>query len=363
LQQPEGQHHAQGLETWEPPRSLGTVDKEMSMTTDEALAPVAQYRQPFLKRLLGIPEIGALTAVVVFFGVFVLANKDMAEPANLSRMALQGSMIGICAFGMSFLMIAGEIDLSSGATAGLAAAVAGLLRYNQGWPEWACYGAALVAAIMVGLLNSFVVLKIRMPSFFGTLGTSFVANGLAIWLLKGAWLYVGDRIPYLTKALAPSPLFDLPWVFLGLVALFISGDVLMRTSRLGPTLTAVGGNRLAAEIVGINVPLVKTLCFVFVSLCCGLGGLFVMGYGGTTDPAIGDGWLLWVVAIAIIGGGSLRGGVGSIIGALLGTALIQIIRMGLANARVQTNAQGIVVGAILIGAAALDVIRRKSIQY
>jgi ribose transport system permease protein len=335
----------------------------MSMTTDEASAPVAQYQQPFLKSLLGIPEIGVLTAVVVFFGVFVLADKSMAEPANLSRMALQGSMIGLAAFGMSFLMIAGEIDLSSGATAGLAAAIAGLLRYNQGWPEWACYGTALGAAVLVGLFNSFVVLKIRMPSFFGTLGTSFAVSGLAIWLLKGAWLYVGDRIPFLTNALAPSPVFGLPWVFVALAAMFIIGDVLMRTSRLGSTLSAVGGNRQAAEIVGINVPLVKTLCFVFTSLCCGLGGLFVIAYGGTTDAYIGESWLLWVIAIAIIGGGSLRGGVGSIIGALLGTVLIQVIRMGLANARVQTNAQGIVIGAILIGAAVLDVIRRKSIQY
>ena len=333
------------------------------MATGITTASEPAYRQPLYKQLLSIPEIGVISAVVVFFGIFVLANKSMAEPANLERMAMQGSFIGLAAFGMSFLMIAGEIDLSSGATAALAAAVAGLLRSNQGWPEWACYGTALAAAIMVGLVNSFVVLKIRMPSFFGTLGTSFLVSGLAIWLLKGAWIYIGDKIPLLMKALAPSPLFGLPWVFIALLAAFIIGDLLVRTSRLGATLAAVGGNRQAAEIVGINVPLVKTLCFVFVSLCCGLAGLFVVAYGGTTDWNIGDGWLLWVIAIAIIGGGSLRGGIGSIIGALLGTVLIQIIRAGLYNAQVQTNAQGIVIGAILIGAAILDVVRRRAIQY
>jgi ribose transport system permease protein len=339
------------------------LGKELSMATDKTTASAPAYKQPFSKRLLSIPELGVLVAVVVFFGVFVLANKSMAEPANLVRMALQGSFIGLAAFGMSYLMIAGEIDLSSGATAALAAAVAGLLRANQGWPEWACYGTALAAAIMVGLLNSFVVLKIRMPSLFGTLGTSFLVSGLAIWLLKGSWIYIGDKIPLLTKALAPSPVFGLPWVFLALVAAFVIGDTLMRTSRLGPTLSAVGGNRQAAAIVGINVPLVKTLCFVFVSLCCGLAGLFVVAYGGTTDYNIGVDWLLWVIAIAIIGGGSLRGGIGSIIGALLGTVLIQVIRAGLYNAQVQTNAQGIVIGSILIGAAILDVVRRRAIQY
>ena len=127
-------------------------------------------------------------------------------------------------------------------------------------------------------------------------------------------------------------------------------------------MTAVGGNRLAAEIVGINVPLVKTLCFVFVSVCCGMAGILVMAYSGTTDAAIGNGWLLWVIAIVIIGGGSLRGGTGSIIGVLLGTILIQVIRMGLLNANVQTNAQGIVVGAILLAAASFDALRRRSVQ-
>ena len=335
----------------------------MASSTTTTTAPEAVYRQSLGKRLLSVPELGVSVAVIVFFAGFYIADKAMAEQANFVRMATQGSMIGLAAFGMSFLMISGEIDLSSGATAALGATVAGLLRYNQGWPELACYAVALLAVAVVGLVNSFIVLKIRMPSFFATLGMSFAVQGLAVWLLQGQWLYVGDIIPGLTKVLAPSPVFDLPWMFLILVALYVIGDILMRTSKLGATITSVGGNRQAAEIVGINVPLVKTACFVFTSLCCGMAGILVMAYAGTTDWSIGDGWLLWVIAIAIIGGGSLRGGVGSVMGALLGTALIQVIRMGLANARVQTNAQGIVIGAILIGAAILDVLRRKSAQY
>lgn len=333
------------------------------MTTARSPITVSTYRPPFLKRLLNIPELGVSVAVVLFFSLFVLVNPNMADPANLARMALQGSFIGLCAFGMSFLMIAGEIDLSSGATAGLTAAIAGILRMNYGWSEGGAIAGALMVAATVGLLNSLLVLKIKMPSFFATLGMSFLVYGLALWLLNGTYIYLGDQIPLLTLILNSVTYFGIPLVFAPLFIVYVSGDLLIRTSRLGPILTAVGGNRQAAAIVGLNVPLIKTLCFVFVSLCCGLAGLLVMGYAGTADAAIGDGWLLWVVAIAIIGGGSLRGGVGSIIGALLGTILIQIIRMGLANARVQTNAQGIVIGAILIGAAILDVMRRRSAQY
>lgn len=333
------------------------------MTTDQPTSPEVSYRQPFYKRLLGITELGVIAAVLVFFVAFTAIDKSMANPANLARMALQGSFLGLAAFAMSFLMISGEIDLSSGGTAGLAAAVAGALMMNFGWSELPSCAAALAVAVLVGLLNAFIVLKIRMPSFFATLGTSFLVSGLAIWILKGAWFYVADQIPVLLKVLNPSPLFELPWIFIALLLAYLIGDCLMRTSRLGPILTAVGGNRRAAEIVGINVTLVKTLCFVFVSVCCGLAGILVMAYSGTTDASIGEGWLLWVIAIAIIGGGSLRGGTGSIIGAFFGTVLIQVIRMGLLNAKVQTNAQGIVIGAILIAAATLDVLRRKSIQH
>jgi ribose transport system permease protein len=223
--------------------------------------------------------------------------------------------------------------------------------------------AGIACALVVGAINAFIVLRIGMPSFFGTLATSFTIAGLLIYLLNGNFIYQEGRIDFLEKFAQPSPILGIPWMFVIYVVLVIVGDILVRTTRLGPTLSAVGGNRRAAAIVGIHVRQVKMMCFIFVSLMCAIAGLFVMGYGKTTDPGIGEGWLLWVIAIAIIGGGSLRGGVGSIIGSLLGTLLIEVIRSGLTAAHVKTNAQGIVVGAVLIGAAALDAIRRRSIQY
>lgn len=333
------------------------------MTEADKPIVAGKYRQPLYRRLIAVSELGVLAAVIVFFLIFTAANASMANPENLVRMAFQGTFLGLAAFAMGFLMIAGEIDLSSGGTAALSAALAGVLIMNEGWSEPAAYAAALGAAALVGLLNAFIVLKIRMPSFFATLGTSFLVSGLAIWILKGAWIYVADDIPMLMKTLKTSPILALPWVTLALFVAYILGDILMRTSRLGPLLRATGNNPRAAQIVGINVKLVKTISFVFVAMCCGMAGILVMAYSGTTDWQIGNGWLLWVLAIVIIGGGSLQGGVGSIIGVLLGTVLIQIIRMGLLNANVQTNAQGIVIGAVLLGAAALDAIRRKSARY
>jgi len=271
--------------------------------------------------------------------------------------------MGFAALGMCCLMLAGEIDLSTGSVAGLAAAVAATLIANQGWPEWAGLTAAIVAAVLAGLLNSIVVLKIGVPSFFGTLGTHFVILGVMQAILRGNWIMVEGKVPFLTQFALPSPFWGVPWTFVILVLLVVVGDFLLRRSRLGPILSATGANRRAADIAGINTTLVKTLCFVLVSICSAIGGLLVMNAAITADPQIGDSWQLWVLAIAVIGGSSFSGGLGSISGAFLGALLIQVIKLGLGAAQIKTNAQGVVVGAILIVSAILDVLRRRVKKY
>ena len=315
------------------------------------------------RRVLNIPELGAGVAVVVFFLLFTIIDKSMASPAGIVLLLTQAAYMGFAAYGMSYLMLAGEIDLSTGAVAGLAAAVAASLISGAGWPEWAALLAALLAAVMVGLLNSFIVLKIGMPSFFATLGTYFVVYGLSQVILQSRWIYVLDTVPFLAKLGQPSPFFGVPWTFVVFLVAVLLGDFAIRRTRLGPILSATGGNRRAAEVSGINTTFVKMFCFVLVSVCAAIAGLFVMNASLAADPEIGNGWQLWVVAIAVIGGSSFSGGVGSIVGGLLGTLLINIIRLGLGAARIQTNAQGVVVGAILVAAAILDVVRRRVKQY
>ena len=138
------------------------------------------------------PEMGILIGVIISFLIFYIADNSMADVSTLVRMATQGTCIGFAAYGMSYLMITGEIDLSSGAVAGLAATVSGMML-DSGHSELISYMSALSVAALVGLLNSFMTLVIGIPSFFGTLGTSFAASGLIIWLLKGRWIYTVGR--------------------------------------------------------------------------------------------------------------------------------------------------------------------------
>ena len=315
------------------------------------------------KRLLNYPELGVGAAIIIFFTMFTLLDSSMAGPEGIVRLLTQITYMGFAAFGMSHLMLAGEIDLSTGAVAGLAAAVAGGIIGDLGMSEGVALLAVLVAAVLAGLLNSFVVLVIGVPSFFGTLGTHFVILGVMQAILRGRWIVVEDKVPFLSSLASPSPFFGLPWTFLLFILLVIAGDFLVRRSRIWAILSATGGNRRAADVAGINTRLVKTACFVLVSVCAAFGGLLVMNAAVSADPQIGDGWQLWVVAIAVIGGSSFSGGLGTILGAFLGVLLIQVIRLGLGAAQIKTNAQGIVVGAILITSAILDVLRRRTKQY
>ncbi|MBX3062989.1 MAG: ABC transporter permease [Anaerolineae bacterium] len=309
------------------------------------------------------PELGVTVAIIIFFSMFTALDKSMATPDGIVLLFTQVVYMGVAAFGMSHLMLAGEIDLSTGSVAGLAAAVSAVVIVNMGMPEWVGIAAALLAAVLVGLLNSLVVLKIGVPSFFGTLGTHFFVLGVTQAILKGEWIFIEDKIPFLTGLASPSPLFNLPWMFIVYVLAVLAAEFLIRRSKVGAILSATGGNRRAADVAGINTTMVKTACFVLVAVCSAIGGLLVMKAGTAADQQIGDGWQLWVIAIAVIGGSSFSGGLGSIIGGFLGAILIQIIKLGLGAAQIKTNAQGVVIGAILIASAILDVIRRRIKYY
>jgi ribose transport system permease protein len=307
------------------------------------------------------PELAPALAVGFGLGLFVLLDRSMGQPANLVRILTQTLYLGLPAYAMVFLLMMGQIDLSTGAVAGLSAALVGNLIIVQGVAEPWALGLALVAASAFGLLNGWLVLGVGVPAFFATLSTSFVALGLMGLLLKSGLgvVNVTGQSPLLTSFSTSGPWSGIPWSFLLFGGLLVGGDLALRRTVLGPRLAAIGGNLRAAQSCGIHITLWRTLGFMGVSLASALAGLCVLGIGGGTDRNLGDGWALWIIAIAVLGGASLKGGVGSVLGCFLGALLIQVIRSGLGAAHIQTNSQGIVVGLILLGAASLDVARQR----
>jgi ribose transport system permease protein len=302
-------------------------------------------------RILSSQEAGLAIAAAIAFAFFTALGPTMILPVNLNIIMTRSSIIGFAAVGMAVLMLVGEIDFS----AGTAATLAGLMyNFLGGWSEPARLAIALLAAAVVGWLNSFLVLDIGLPSYLATLSTYFVVSGVSSFI-PGYYRLGQPSFAFLGS---PSPLLGMPWAFVLFLAVVAVGEILIRRTRLGPVLWATGANPRAAEVTGIDTTLVKTLCFMFCSACAAIGGLLVIATFNIT-PAYGDDWQVWVPAIVIIGGSSLRGGTGSLLGALLGTLLLLIIRTGLGAANLGNNAQGVVVGGILVAALVVDGVRRK----
>jgi ribose/xylose/arabinose/galactoside ABC-type transport system permease subunit len=326
--------------------------------------PVVEYRQSFGRRMLSVPEIGAGVGIVVFLGIFALFDKTMLYPSTLARMLITAAPMGFAGIGMMYLMLAGEIDIASGGTAGLAAgAVSAYLCAALGWPQWQGLLAGLLVAVAIGLLNAYTTVKLGMPSFFATLITGFLTLGLTVAIMHGHFWVLKNSMPLENWLRRDSFVPGLPWTVIIFLTTVLIGDLLVRFTKVGAILSATGGNRRAAEASGINTGRVKTLCFVLTAVCAWVGGLLVISAGLTADGSVGLEWNLWVIAAAIIGGCSLAGGIGSMAGLLLGMLFIQVMKNGLGAIHMQNNAASLVVGALLIAAAALDIARRKTQQY
>jgi ribose transport system permease protein len=312
--------------------------------------------QPSFRRVLRLPELGVGVAVVAAFVLFTALDRTMADQGNVASILMRSSSIGFAVLGMSALMLAGEVDLSMGVAAIYATFVYNSLM-GQGWPEIPSLLGALLVMPLIGWLNSVLVLEVGLPSFLATLCTSYVLGGL-LSLIPYDWVGVQVSFGWLST---PSPLAGLPWIFIGLAGIVLIGDLVVRRTRLGAVLCATGANRHAAETVGIDTRRVKMLCFMFASVC---GGLAAFAFAAMVGRSAGtDISVYWVIAIALIGGCSLGGGVGSLLGGLLGTLLLMVINTGLGAVQVSSSVQSVMVSGILIAAILLEAARRKARKY
>ena len=313
-----------------------------------------------IRWVLSVPEMGVIFALLALVLVFSLENKVMLSQANLTTMLRAMSYTGIIVVGMTFLMIAGEIDLSVGGVYALASAVAGYLMVNAGWSVGPTILATLVVGILVGLFNGVITVKLELPAFIVTLGMMFISRSLGDVLTKGDFFYgLPDAFTMVGKA---TPL-GISWSFWTMIVLVILGGFILRWTIYGSMVTATGGNKQAARMAGIKTDRVKIACFVLTSELAVISGMLATAFMGTGDSHMGPGMELDVIASTVIGGTSLYGGVGSVIGSLLGTSVLQVIRSGLIMAGINIDWQNVAVGSALAAAASVDVLRRRAKKY
>jgi ribose/xylose/arabinose/galactoside ABC-type transport system permease subunit len=284
-------------------------------------------------------------------------------PHNGRTILVQSSTVAVAALGMTVVIIAGGIDLSVGNAMALAAAVLAW-RLNVGAGSAAAILAALFTGCLTGLFNGLLISRLKVVPFIVTLGTMMIYLGVAKIVTGESTLRPPlDSIPrWMTQLVSPQP--PSPWWILlptGVwMALFLSAilAVVLRFTVFGRHVFAVGSNESTARLCGLNVPLLKVIVYTLAGLFAGIGGLYLFARASTANPTAGMGLELKVIAAVVIGGGSLSGGRGSVIGTLAGAAITVVIANGCTFLGLANPIQDIVIGVIIVAAVAIDRLRK-----
>jgi ribose transport system permease protein len=310
----------------------------------------------WLRWMAGQQTFWIFLAAVIACVTLSLATDTFATERNLFNVTRNFAFVGIVALGMTAVIASGGIDLSVGSTLVLAGIVVGGAM-EAGQPLIVAFPLAIGAALCIGLLNGVLIAYVGMPPFVVTLGTLALARSLAMVLSNNKMIYQFGPDQDLLLALGGGSTFGIanPVLILLLLAGLIG--VAFRWTRWGRHLFAVGGNEEAATMTGVPVRRVKLSVYLVSAFCAGLTGVLEVGWLGGVTTNLGQGMELTVIAAAVIGGANLAGGSGTAFGAVIGAALIEVIRNSLILLGISTFWQGSFVGTFIIVAVAIDRLR------
>ncbi len=331
----------------------------MATTTDDA----AQGRRR--ANVFGLlKRFGPLMFLVALMVIFTIMNANFLNPVNLFNVMRQVSITGLIALGMTFVILTAGIDLSVGSLLALCGMIAAVVMkggtantLSLGGAEAAGYGwfAALVAAIATGCLAGFIqgltITRLKVPPFVVTLGGLTIFRGLTLTISNGGPIsgFPPEMRWFGAGMVGPVPA---PVIIFAVAAILC--HVVLRYTRYGRSVYAVGGNAEAARLSGLRVDRILISVYVIVGFFCGLAAFVLSARLNSSEAVAGIGYELTVISAVVIGGTSLFGGVGSVGGTVIGAALIGVLVNGLVLNNVSSYTQQITIGLILILAVAFD---------
>lgn len=296
---------------------------------------------------------GALVIVIVaMFFIFTMIEGRFLSMNNIMNIMRQISFNGILVVGMVIVIIAGGTNLSVGATAALTCVLSFILVSQYQLPIWLVVVAALAVGSLCGGICGLFVAYGKVPAFILTLGVGISVRGIAMLLCGGRQL--SGAYPAAYAKIASGYILGLPNLFWILMLVLALGFLLMRFTVFGKWIYAVGGNPEAARLAGVNVAFVKFMTFVISGALAGLVGLLISSRTCLGDPTVAEGYDLTAVATAVIGGASLSGGVGGVIGGFLGAIIMGTMSNGFAFLGIPPLYQNVMEGVIVVAAVFWD---------
>jgi ribose transport system permease protein len=324
-----------------------TVPAEVSVAPVTAAPSVLSRLGPFL----------GLVLVIVVFALLTDTPGQYLSARNFRIVVAQTVIVAIGAIGMTMIIVSGGIDLSVGSTIALTGVVTALVLQDGRAPVLAI-AAGLAAGLLIGMINGIAITRLRVVPFIATLGMLGVARGAAKWLAGQQTVNVPETWVNELAVTFPRPewLLVAPGVWLTVLLAVLTVLVLRRTV-FGRRVFAIGSNEAAARACGVAVDRLKVSIYSLAGLLFGLSGIMQMSRLRQGDPTVAVGTELDVIAAVVIGGGSLNGGIGSILGSMVGASIMAVLRNGSQQMGWPNYIQEIIIGAIIVVAVALDQMR------
>jgi ribose/xylose/arabinose/galactoside ABC-type transport system permease subunit len=302
-------------------------------------------------RLSNVGQYGIFFAFAIICIVLALTTPRFLTVPNLMIIGTQVSINALLAFGVTFVIITGGIDLSLGSMVAVTGVVAATFAHPDTYPVVVPVVIGLLTGVAIGAFNGLVITKSKVAPFIVTLGTMTIGRGLALILSKGRPVSnLSDSFNFI----GGGNIFGIPFPIVILIVAFLLCSVILNKTILGRYMYAVGGNEQAARASGIRVNRVKLWVYTICGLLCAMGGILLTSRVTTGQPNAGAGFELDAIAAAIIGGTSTSGGTGTMTGTLIGALLIGVISNSLDLLNVTSYYQQVVMGVIIIGAVVLD---------
>jgi len=307
-------------------------------------------------------EMSVLVALAVLVVIMSVASPYFLEPQNIFNVLRNMSTISIMAIGMTMVIITGGIDLSVGSVLAMTAMLTARLMVQFGMSPWLALLAGLVAGAMVGGINGLIITKVQVNPFITTMGMMSICRGLTYLLASGLVGTVASNMPMRNEALnflGAGYIGPVPFPVIEMVILVVLGSLFLANTVLGRQIYGVGSNEQASRLSGVDVDRVRLFCYTMAGLLAAYAGVMTAGLLSTAATNAGIGTELDVIAAAVIGGASLSGGEGTVYGAVLGAAIMAVLRNAFVLLGLPVYLQTVSIGVVIILAVALDRLRRR----
>ncbi|MEY2690333.1 MAG: hypothetical protein RL375_4533 [Pseudomonadota bacterium] len=338
------------------------------MTTAKTSPPKADTAATGWKARLFNPgtrqKLLAFASLLVLMVFFTVASPNFMQMDNLVAILQATAVNGVLAIACTFVIITGGIDLSVGTLMTFCSVMAGVVLTYLGLPIWWGIGAALLAGALCGFISGWLIAKLKIPPFIATLGMMMLLKGLSLVISGTKPIYFNDtpEFPQISQESLIGwliPALPIPNAVLILFLVAIAASLILNKTVLGRYTFALGSNEEAVRLSGVNVDFWKIVVYSLNGAICGIAGLLIASRLNSAQPALGQGYELDAIAAVVIGGTSLSGGTGTILGTIIGAFIMSVLTNGLRIMSVAQEWQTVVTGVIIILAVYTDILRRK----